>query len=426
MISLYPRHYLDISTADLIRSASGAFNGANAHHEMEALESTAGSDAIVTLSVRSAWDLMLTAFDFPPGSEVIMSAVTIPDMGRIVEAHGLVVVPVDLDPDTMAPRTDLFARAFSDKTCLAIVAHLMGGSFDVFPYADIADLHGIPLIEDRAQAFIGPHDWGSRRATASFFSFGPIKTCTALGGAISIVRNSILLDRMRDIQSQWAFQDDQRFSGKAAKYLGVQGFRSPFVYNAVATVASRGNGGLDGFISRAVKAFPPGAPELLLRYLRQRPSGAQVALLRRRIETFTDQRLKARAERGELLTHELSLVCEVLGRAQPHRTHWLLAVMVGDAPALIDDLRYQGFDATQAASTIGALGAPAQKPAFMPVRMRAAMKRTVFLPAYPEMPPRDAARLVSAVFSYSLLRDPPRGDGAGVIAGRHPSLTQSL
>ena len=405
MISLYPRHYLDISTSDLVRGASGFFNGANPRHEIDSLETAVGHGSLVTLSVRTAWDLLLTALDLPHGSEVIMSAVTIPDMARIVEAHGLVVVPVDLDPKTMAPRVDIFSRAFSDKTELAIIAHLLGGSFDIGPYADIADLHGVPLIEDRAQAFVGPHDWGSSRATASFFSFGSIKTCTALGGAISIVRNPLLLHRMQEIQSQWAFQSDQRFTAKATKYLGVQGFRSPIFYSAIANVASHSEGGLDGFIRRTVKGFPANSCDALLSHLRQRPSGAQVALLRKRIDGFDGRRLTLRAERGELLMRELSLVCDVPGQDQPQRTHWLFGVLIDDPPALIQSLRAAGFDATQGATTIGPL--EGSEPGFSPTRIRKAMSRMVFLPSYPEMPSRVAARLVSAVFSFAILR-PPR------------------
>jgi perosamine synthetase len=193
MISLYPRHYLDISTRDLILSASGGFSG-DAREEIQSAQQDIGPNAMVTLSVRSAWDLALSAFDFPEGSEIIMSAVTIPDMQRIAEAHGLVVIPVDLDPDTMAPRIDVYRRAFSDRTRLVMLAHLLGGSFEVSPYAAIAELHGVPVIEDRAQAFIGPQDWGSRRTTMSLYSFGSIKTSTALGGAVAIVRDSTVRD----------------------------------------------------------------------------------------------------------------------------------------------------------------------------------------------------------------------------------------
>lgn len=43
------------------------------------------------LSVRSGFDLYLKVMDFPPGSEVIMSAVNIPDMITVVKHHKLKV-----------------------------------------------------------------------------------------------------------------------------------------------------------------------------------------------------------------------------------------------------------------------------------------------------------------------------------------------
>ena len=57
----------------------------------------------VFLSVRTALDLLLEAWALPRGSEVLMSAVTIPDMVAIVRHHGLVPVPVDLDMRRLAP-----------------------------------------------------------------------------------------------------------------------------------------------------------------------------------------------------------------------------------------------------------------------------------------------------------------------------------
>lgn len=55
------------------------------------------------LSVRTAFDLYLKALKLPRGSVVICSALTIPDMVTIFEEHGLVLVPVDINPDTLAP-----------------------------------------------------------------------------------------------------------------------------------------------------------------------------------------------------------------------------------------------------------------------------------------------------------------------------------
>jgi dTDP-4-amino-4,6-dideoxygalactose transaminase len=404
MISLYPRHYLDISTRDLILSASGAGADIDPQKEITAAEQGIGPDAMITLSVRSAWDLALTAFDFPRGSEIIMSAVTIPDMKTIAEAHGLVVIPVDLDPDTMAPRLDIYTRAFTPRTRAVMFAHLLGGSFDVNPFATIASMHGVPVIEDRAQAFVGPHDWGSARALISLYSFGSIKTSTALGAGVAIVRDASLRDKMRHIQSRWAFQDSRVFSRKAAKYLAVQGFRSRQFYAAVASVAARGERGLDGFISRTVKGFSAASTDSLLEMLRQRPCGAQVRLLRKRLDTFDGGRLAARSERGELLMRELSLVCNTLGNDQATRTHWLLAICVRDPRGLIERLRAAGFDATQGATTIGPISPVDPQSHFEPREIRSAMSEAVFLPAYPEMPAHAAATMLNVIFAFTVLR----------------------
>ena len=404
MMSLYPRHFLDISTRDLILAAGSGYRSIDADVETRTLESDIDPAAIITLSVRSAWDAMLTALDFPAGSEIIMSAVTIPDMKRIAEAHGLVVVPVDLDPGTMAPCIAAFTRAFTSNTRLVVIAHLLGGEYDVAPYMSIAALHGIPVVEDRAQAFTGPDNWGDSRALASFHSFGSIKTCTALGTAVTLVRNSELLGKMQEIQSRWDTQESITLARKARKYLAVQGFRSPRFYSAVAGIASITERGLDGFISTTVKGFRAGSDKELLRLLRQRPSGAQVALLRKRLDTFDAARLEMRAERGELLSRELSLVAQVMGGEQSRRTHWLFAVRVSDPKGLIVRLRAAGFDATQAASTIGAMSAPESHPSCDPVRIRSAMNQAVFLPAYPEMPSHVAARMLNVIFAFTLLR----------------------
>jgi len=330
---------------------------------------------------------------------VIMSAVTIPDMARIVEEHGLVIIPVDLDPETMTPRIDLYERAFSPRTRLVMVAHLLGGSFDVTPYADIANARGIPLVEDCAQAFRGPGSWGSERALASFFSFGSIKTSTSLGAAVAMVRDRDVLERMRTIHATRPLQGSDAFARKAMKYLGMQGLHSRLLYGAVAQVVSRSDGGLDGFIRRSVKGFPAGNGDLLLKHLRQRPGAAQAALLRRRLERFDSRRLDARAERGEFLQHSLRDAGFVLGRQQPKRTHWLFAISVDDPCRLIHRLRKAGFDATQGATTIGPLTPPAERNDFDPRVIREAMSRAVFLPAYPELPRREASRLIQSIVS---------------------------
>lgn len=63
----------------------------------------AGDNVAPFLSVRTAFDLYLKALALPRGSRIVCSALTIPDMVKIFLEHGLVPLPVDLDPNTLAP-----------------------------------------------------------------------------------------------------------------------------------------------------------------------------------------------------------------------------------------------------------------------------------------------------------------------------------
>ena len=83
-------------------------------------------DFLVTLSVRSAFDLTLRVLKLPPRSEIIFSALTVPDMVRIARFHGLIPVPADVDQQgKICP--DLLRRCLTPRSRMIIVAHLFGG-----------------------------------------------------------------------------------------------------------------------------------------------------------------------------------------------------------------------------------------------------------------------------------------------------------
>ena len=79
-------------------------------------------------SVRSGLDLLLGALDEELGGEVIVFAVTHPDMVRLIEGHGLRAVPLDLAPSTLEPRIELLEAALSPRTRAVMVAQLFVGA----------------------------------------------------------------------------------------------------------------------------------------------------------------------------------------------------------------------------------------------------------------------------------------------------------
>jgi perosamine synthetase len=124
-------------------------------------------------------------------------------MIRIIHAHGLRAVPVDIDPGTLAVWPWMLEAALTPRTRVVLVAHLFGGRMDLGGIARFAKDRGLLLVEDCAQAFQGPKRMGDAVADVTMYSFGTLKTSTALGGAVLRVRDREVLGRMRGIQASY-------------------------------------------------------------------------------------------------------------------------------------------------------------------------------------------------------------------------------
>ena len=152
---MWVRKRLDIRWSDLgsgLRDCLTRWDRATLAEDLEDLWSAA-NDAFACLSVRTGFDLWLKALQLPPGSEVLVSAITIRDMVRIIESHGLVPVPVDLEPDDLSVDVESLERAITPRTRAILVAHLFGTRQNLDPIFEIAQRHELFVAEDCAQAF---------------------------------------------------------------------------------------------------------------------------------------------------------------------------------------------------------------------------------------------------------------------------------
>src|SRR5260370_37841607 len=154
---LYPRHRLDIEPSDLAAglAAMTAADPKRAAADLERLWSPRGQ-ALATYSVRSGFHLLLSTLQLPPGSEVMFSAVTHPDMPRLAMHHGLVPVPVDLDRGTLAPRPDALTRGLTPRHRIPVVAHPFGGLVDLDLPREVCASRGVLLVADCAHPLHGP------------------------------------------------------------------------------------------------------------------------------------------------------------------------------------------------------------------------------------------------------------------------------
>lgn len=344
------------------------------------------ASAVVCLSVRTGFDLCLQALEFPKGSEILMSAVNVPAMFRLVEEHGLVPVPLDIDAASLRPTVEDVRKAITPRTRAIVVAHLFGTRVDLGDVATLAREGGLVLIEDHAQAFSGVPDAASSSADVALWSFGPIKAATALGGAIAAARDPQLMGRMRAIESTYSVQRRIRYASRVLKYAALKavGYRLPFgVLMRVLSWAGVDN---DVWLNARVRSFGDTAP---LSALRRRPSGPLLAVLDRRLRTFDPMGVACRRRRGFALEREIENQAHVPGGAAAWRGFDLFPVCVANTAQLLAALRRDGFDA----GTGRNLAVFGEEEGAGLVGACRLLANAVFIPFYAAMPDRELRRL---------------------------------
>ena len=386
---MWARKRIDISWSDLA-AGFGSLCVPGSRESAAVIENEWHPNTLACLSVRTALDLALQALKLPAGCEVLVSAITIPDMVTVIQDHGLLPVPVDLCPNDLSVDIDSLASAITDRTRLVLVAHLFGSTTPMQPIVDLAERHGLLIFEDCAQVFSGLAFKGHPASDFVAFSFGPIKTATALGGALAIVRDSRTLNRMRDIQGAYPWQSRFSFGRRIARYAVLKALGTWFGFCVLTSICRVLGQDIDRVVGSSAKNFPPGQ---LLTHLRHQPSPPLLALLRRRLSRFDPKRLKARSQHGQGLRRKLGPNVHCV--AAPDSTHWVFAIRSRQPAALVDSLRAAGFDATTKSSlrVLSPVGAGATR---APVA-ESVLPELVFVPAHPEMPARELDRMAGVI-----------------------------
>jgi dTDP-4-amino-4,6-dideoxygalactose transaminase len=96
----------------------------------------------------------VAAIDPEPGDEIITTSIT--DMGGIAPIlyQGAIPIFADVDPVTLNVTPEAIASRITPRTRAIIATHLFGNPCDMAGIMRVADAHGIPVIEDCAQAFL--------------------------------------------------------------------------------------------------------------------------------------------------------------------------------------------------------------------------------------------------------------------------------
>jgi dTDP-4-amino-4,6-dideoxygalactose transaminase len=185
--------------------------------------------AVACSSGTAAVHAAVAAVDPEPGDEIVTTPIT--DMGALAPIlyQGAIPVFADVDPTTGNVTAETVADRLSERTVAVVATHLFGNPCDLDAIRAIADPHGLPVIEDCAQAFLA-RSQGRLAGTVGAigcFSLQQGKQMTTGEGGIVVSSDAGLARRMRlFVNKAWPYGEpdpDHEFLALNSRLSELQG-----------------------------------------------------------------------------------------------------------------------------------------------------------------------------------------------------------
>lgn len=396
MIRVYPRKKLDYSFANIFSALTMTIvPRLNKDKIINEIENLWPMENVITgLSVRTIFDSLLSTKNFEKGSEVIMTGITIPDMVKIVELHGLKIVPIDLDMKTLQLKKEALKNAISKKTVMIVVAHLFGSRMEMGPVYEALDKRSdVLIIEDCAQAYSGINGYIKQSKTdISMFSFGSIKSITALGGGIGFTMDKELKKEINNKISKYPKIKNAEFRKKVLKYIALKILSNTFIYGFFILICRLLNIDYDKVIISTVRMVQD---DSLLEAIRKEPATSQLRYLLYRLTSMKENHISQRKEVGDLVKNRLKN-CDIHGSANPTHSYWLFPIRSSRKEKLVRSLRDSGFDATFTSTQLIPINEPDEDNNAL-VECGKYMSETIYLPVYETMSKKSLDKLARVV-----------------------------
>jgi perosamine synthetase len=168
--------------------------------------------AIATSSCTGALHLGLAALGIGPGDEVIIADTNWIASAAPIVHLGATPVFVDILPDSWCIDPAAAAAAITPRTKAILAVHLYGNVCDMDALQALGARHGIPVVEDAAEA-IGSQHRGRRAGSIGrfgTFSFHGTKTLTTGEGGMFVTDDDALFERVLTLSNHGRARGQQR------------------------------------------------------------------------------------------------------------------------------------------------------------------------------------------------------------------------
>ncbi|TVY01118.1 dTDP-4-amino-4,6-dideoxygalactose transaminase [Cohnella terricola] len=178
--------------------------------------------ALLTPSCTHALEMTALLADIRPGDEVIVPSFTFVSTANAFVLRGAKIVFVDIRPDTLNMDENIIESAITPKTKAIIPVHYAGVSCEMDRILELANHHGLWVIEDAAQGVMSTY---KGRALGSIghmgcYSFHETKNYTCGEGGAILVNDERFVARAEIIREKGTNRS-RFFRGETDKYTWV-------------------------------------------------------------------------------------------------------------------------------------------------------------------------------------------------------------
>jgi dTDP-4-amino-4,6-dideoxygalactose transaminase len=221
------KHEVDDAVLDVLESAAFVLGPQVTAFEQLFAAYVKADHALGVNSGTSALHLAMLAAGIGPGDEVITTPMTFIATASAIDYAGATPVFVDIDPATLNIDPLRIEAAITPATKAIVPVHLHGLPADLDPIIEIAERHGLKVIEDAAQSH-GAEYKGRRAGSVGdigCFSFYPGKNLGAYGEGGAVVTNDRNVVRTVSMLRDWGCEERYHHELKGFNYRmeGVQG-----------------------------------------------------------------------------------------------------------------------------------------------------------------------------------------------------------
>src|SRR4051794_41180156 len=173
-------------------------NGTFAERCATWLESETGcAKALITPSCTSALELSAIAIGLTAGDEVVMPSFTFVSTANAIALRGATPVFVDIRDEDLNLDPERLADAITPRTRAVLPVHYAGVGCDMDAIGELADEHGLVVIEDAAQGLFSRHRGRPLGAIGALgcLSFHETKNVQCGEGGALLINDEELIER---------------------------------------------------------------------------------------------------------------------------------------------------------------------------------------------------------------------------------------